>query len=329
MKKYSSNRLWILFGLILFILCCCVPTKEQPELATNPATLTTKDPNVLTSSVAILGGEVTSDGNNPVTERGIVYATTQNPTTANTKLPNGSGVGPFSSSVTGLTAKTTYFARAYAINSQGTFYGNQVSFITPAAVIALTVTDADGNVYKTATIGTQVWMAENLKTTKYNDNTAIPNVSDPVAWGALTTGAYCWYNNDTGNKNTFGALYNFYVNNNGKLCPTGWHVPTYAEWTTMVNFLGGVDLAAGKLKTTSGWDNNGNGSNSSEFSAPPGGSRLSDNSYAGIGYSAYFWPSYDSGLQSTSAYTLSVSNYLVLSSNFSKKIGMSVRCLKD
>jgi uncharacterized protein (TIGR02145 family) len=103
-----------------------------------------------------------------------------------------------------------------------------------------TVTDADGNVYHTVQIGNQVWMVENLRTTKYNDNSPITPVSDNAVWGTLTTEAYCWYNNDEAtNKNTYGALYNWYVLNTGKLCPTGWHVPSQAEWETLISSLGG------------------------------------------------------------------------------------------
>ena len=99
-----------------------------------------------------------------------------------------------------------------------------------------TVTDKDDNVYHTVTIGTQTWMAENLKTTKYNDGTAIPLVTDSTAWTSLLTPAYCWYNYDaTTYKNTYGALYNWYAVNTGKLAPIGWHVATDAEWTTLTD----------------------------------------------------------------------------------------------
>ena len=121
-----------------------------------------------------------------------------------------------------------------------------------------TVTDIDGNVYKTVVIGTQTWLAENLRTTKYNDGTQIPNVTAKSQWDNLTTDAYCWYNNDPATyKATYGALYNWYAVNTGKLCPTGWHVPSDAEWTTLTDFLGGEGYAGGKLKEkgTAHWVN--------------------------------------------------------------------------
>ena len=100
------------------------------------------------------------------------------------------------------------------------------------------ITDTDGNVYTSVAIGTQVWMVENLKTTKYNDNSAIPLVTDNTAWGNLSTSGYCWYSNDIANKTAYGALYNWYAVNTSKLCPTGWHVPIDAEWKILERNLG-------------------------------------------------------------------------------------------
>src|SRR5665648_943598 len=107
-----------------------------------------------------------------------------------------------------------------------------------------TVTDIDGNVYKTVTIGTQVWMAENLKTTKYRNGDPIPNITDATAWTNLTTGAYCNNNNDANYATTYGRLYNWYaVNDIRNIAPAGWHIPTKAEWTTLTTYLGGQGLS--------------------------------------------------------------------------------------
>ena len=166
----------------------------------------------------------------------------------NSKTTDGSGTGTFTSSITGLTAGTTYYVRAYATNSAGTGYGNDISFTTQQGGVG-NVTDDDGNVYHSVTIGTQVWMVENLKTTKYNDGTSIPLVTDATDWHNLLTPGYCWNNNDEATyKATYGALYNWYTVNTGNLCPTGWHVPGDAEWTTLTTYLGGEDVAGGKLK---------------------------------------------------------------------------------
>jgi len=198
---------------------------------------------------------------------------------------------------------------------------------------AQTVKDIDGNVYKTVTIGTKVWMAENLKTTKYNDGTAIPLVADDKAWEALTTPAYCWYNNDaTANKKTYGALYNWYTVNTKKLCPTGWHVPSDAEWTTLTTNLGGESVAGGKLKETSTthWQSPNTGAtNETGFTALPSGYRSSSGTYNYIGLNGYWWSS--SEYSPPNAYSRSMNYYRsnVYRYSYYKQDGFSVRCLRD
>jgi uncharacterized protein (TIGR02145 family) len=219
----------------------------------------------------------------------------------------------------------------------------QVSALEDILVAAglLTMTDNDGNTYSTVKIGDQIWIAENLKTTKYNDGTAIPFVTDNTEWYNLLTPGYCWYNNDIANKATYGALYNWYSVNTGKLCPTGWHVPTDAEWTTLINFLGGSNPAGAKLKETgnSHWTNfNGDATNESGFTARPGGDRYGDTSYPAygglfynIGTLGFWWSSTphssDSGGNLTVGSTSTASYAIIVSSI--RKFGYSVRCLKD
>jgi uncharacterized protein (TIGR02145 family) len=201
---------------------------------------------------------------------------------------------------------------------------------------AQTVKDIDGNVYKTVTIGTQVWMAENLKTTKYNDDTAIRLVTDNAAWEAIDNShesAYCWYENDaTANKNTYGALYNWYTLNTGKLCPTGWHIPSDVEWTTLITYLGSESMAGNKLKETgkTHWrDQNTGATNESGFTALPSGYRSPNGSFHGIGFFSSLW--------SSGEYNMSSAWYRLLNYSFSsllrvyaiKQSGFSVRCIKD
>ena len=142
------------------------------------------------------------------------------------------------------------------------------------------IADADGNTYKIIKIGDQVWTAENLRTTRYNDGTEIPLVTDYTAWTNLTTPSYAWTNNDIGNKSVYGALYNWFVVKTCKLCPSGWHVPTDAEWTILENHLGGISVAGGKMKET-GTEHwfapNTDATNESGFTALPGGWRDGDN----------------------------------------------------
>ncbi len=156
-----------------------------------------------------------------------------------------------------------------------------------------TVKDIDGNVYKTVTIGTQVWMAEDLKTTKYNDGTPIPYVADDTEWKNLRSDAYCWYNNDESNKTTYGALYNWYTTNTGKLCPVGWHVSTNSDWEKLIDYGGGWEIAGGKLKEagTTHWDApNIGATNEFGFTALPGGGRGAENGkFSVLGRDLGYW----------------------------------------
>jgi uncharacterized protein (TIGR02145 family) len=203
------------------------------------------------------------------------------------------------------------------------------------------IKDRDGNVYHTVTIGTQVWMVENLKTTKYNDGSPIPLVTDGSAWTELSTPGYCWHNNnEAANKDTYGALYNWYTVNTGKLCPKGWHVPTDAEWKTLEMYLGltqaeaddfgyrGTDQGT-QLKNTSGWNSGGNGTNTSGFSALPGGGRNLNGTFFSIGSYGIWWSSSEVGTNYAWFRYLSYNYGYVFRSNDSKQNGFSVRCLRD
>ncbi len=201
------------------------------------------------------------------------------------------------------------------------------------------ITDVDGNSYKTVTIGAQTWMAENLKTSKYNDGTQIPNVTDYTNWSQLTTGAWAYYNNDSANYAKFGKLYNWYAvnyetNGNKNVCPTGWHVPTDAEWTVLVDYLGGSNVAGGKMKQvdSTNWKNpNTDATNTSLFTGLPGGYRYSDGHYQFIGLYGNWWSSSESKYPfSALSRILSYNNGIATSKNDdNKKDGFSVRCLKD
>jgi len=195
------------------------------------------------------------------------------------------------------------------------------------------IKDIEGNIYKTVTIGKQIWMAENLKTSHFNDGTLIPNVTTDINWGSLTTPAYCWYNNDEAVfKNTYGALYNWYAVNTGKLCPSGWHVPSLVEWDTLMNFLGGYLVAGYKMKetgTTHWLKTDSNVTNESGFSALPGGCRTPGALFRSLGSEASFWSATEFDINYAWQFFLSSSFGSLHSFHPLKTSGASVRCIKD
>lgn len=196
-----------------------------------------------------------------------------------------------------------------------------------------TVTDTDGNVYETVVIGTQCWMKENLKTTKYNDGTDIPLITDDTEWFNRTSSAFCWYNNDISNKNIYGGLYNWYAVNTGKLCPSGWHVPTDAEWTILTNYLG-ESVTGAKLKETGTihWQSPNIGANNETgFTALPSGCRyLSGGETFGLmGTEGFWWSSTER--DKISHWFRQLTNvYSNVNRDYCNGIeGFSVRCIKD
>ena len=196
-----------------------------------------------------------------------------------------------------------------------------------------TVKDKDGNVYHTIKIGLQVWMVENLKTTKYNDGTTIPFVSDVSQWISLTTPAFCWYSNDEGIRNSnYGALYNYYAVNTGKLCPEGWHVPTTAEWNNFEDYLGGQSVAGGKLKQTgtSNWLSPNTGATDEfGFSALPGGGRIANNGYYRYSNEEGNWWSSNGSINNGDLRSITYDSPVLFNYTGSKRNGFSVRCIKD
>jgi uncharacterized protein (TIGR02145 family) len=197
-----------------------------------------------------------------------------------------------------------------------------------------TVTDMDNNVYQTVIIGPQEWMAENLKTSRYNDGTAIPLVTDNKAWSNLTTPGYCWNSNDTFSyKDIYGALYNWYTVETGKLCPSGWHIPTDAEWTILFDFMNdSSEIAADKFKETGTTHWNAKKSyatNETGFTALPGGGRYRYGAFAGVNFYGYWWSATESGTRNAWLWFMYSKSREVSRKDYNKQYGFSVRCLKD
>jgi uncharacterized protein (TIGR02145 family) len=411
---------------------------EVNTLSGLPSIATTSISSI-TTTTAFSGSSITSDGGSEVTGRGVCWSTTTGPTIANSITSDGTGIGTFSSELTALTPGITYYVRAYATNSSGTYYGNELTFNTecniPAAPGAITgntniasnatnvaysisavsdatsytwtvpagaiiasgqgttgimvdfgstggdvsvrsengcgnstftnlnittaisncgtIMDTDGNVYNTVTIGSQCWMSENLKTTKYNNGDPILTETDHVVWSTLTTGAYCWYNNDAAAyQATYGALYNWYsVDDSRNLCPTGWHVPTNAEWTILEDFLvtngynydGSIiaNKCAKALASSTGWNSSsiegtvGNTDYSAKrnvtgFTALPGGVRDANQLIFGsIGNYAMWWTASEDSPATAWDRGLANSTNSLGRLNVLKSHGFSVRCLKD
>jgi len=209
------------------------------------------------------------------------------------------------------------------------------------------IKDIDGNIYTAITIGSQVWMVENLKTTHYNDGTVIPNITDDDTWKNQSEDAYCNYDNLESNVPSNGRLYNWHAVHTGKLAPKGWHIATKAEWITLFDYLenngyafeGNGDDIAKSLASDSGWQENTSipgsigydqmGNNESGFTAVPSGFRFSDGTFQSKRYAAEFWSSTEHDLTYAIGFQLAYSMSIINEQVHLKTCGCAVRCLKD
>jgi uncharacterized protein (TIGR02145 family) len=239
-----------------------------------------------------------------------------------------------------LVRKSLMFARTDTVGVSGVMNLQNNLLVKGNLNIAGTiynkVTDVEGNSYNTITIGTQTWMAENLKTTKLNDGTNIALVTSSATWGTLSTPAYCWFNNDEASyKVTYGALYNWYTANTGKLCPSGWHIPNNTEWTTLTDYLGGQSIAGGKLKETgtAHWTTPNTGATDEVyFTGLPAGARGGAGDFNIIGNYGYWWTANAHSVDPEYAwgFVLAYNSIAVIRADYYyKRDGFSVRCVKN
>jgi len=332
------NFRWILrLIIILSVVYSC--TRE------NLPVLTTTQVLEITPISAAGGGTLIDDGGKEVSSYGVCWNTSPNPKITDNKTTDGTVKGTYTSIMTGLLPNTTYYVRAYARNKAGIGYGEQIQFVTPSDLSGQTenVSDYEGNAYFAIGIGNQIWMKENLRSTKLNDGTSIPLVIDNSEWANTVSPAYCLYNNNEAEyKTTYGILYNGYTINTGKLCPVGWHVPTDAEWHLLILYLGGHPgfysdyiesmSAGGKMKET-GTDHwkspNKGATNESGFTALPSGERGTSGTFYEININAFWWSSSEDVKGKTYYRYVNHDDPEVCRGPGFKQAGLSVRCLKD
>jgi len=344
MKPLINNSIIVilLFWTTIYLPSC----KEEVTL---PVVATTNVSDI-TQTTALIAGTVKNDGGTEITEIGICWSISPKPTISSNKTSIGTSVDSFTSIITALTPNTTYYVRAYATNAAGTSYGNVFTFTTKDIIetskilfnSSLTygvISDIEGNTYKTIQIGNQIWMAENLKTTKLNDGT-------PIIKGGterIKAPLYSWYNYEVGYKDTYGALYNWFTVNTGILCPVGWHIPSNAEWVTLITIIGGESIASCKLMEPGNahWLNPNTGAtNNTGFTGLPGGFRFADyddftgyfDFFTDLGYGSYWWLDAETG-DPDYAMTANISSREDFNSagvvQIRKNNHVSVRCVKD
>ena len=326
------------------------PGLTGEEKATLSVVTTYFSPDITYTS-ATAGGKVTVTGTGTITivDKGVCYSTSPTPTIAGPTVSAGPGTGTFTVPLTGLDSATTYYIRAYATRKNGvTKYGNELSFTTLIPPVYGTMTDIDGNVYTTITLGTQTWMLENLKVTRYRNGDSILHVTDEAGWRNMKLGtdrgAWCHYNNDTGYESVYGKLYNWYAATDTRnIAPEGWRVPTKADWDILQDYLGDnssvthtIPYIGRKLKEAGleHWMAPNPADNLSGFTALPGGRRAETGGFYGFSYKSYFW---SSSLQGGYAFYREMSwdsesvAFVIYAPNWDqwRSYGMSVRCVME
>ena len=291
---------------------------------------------------AMGGGRIISDGDDLVTEKGLVWSRSPDPTLSDKHSSEGMGANTYQSQINNLSPNTTYFVRAYAINSHGVGYGNEVIFTSHPPNIY----DIDGNKYHIKSFGEQVWMTENLYVSRLRDGTPIEQIHSNTQWFQATEPAYSYYNKDeAANKLLYGALYNWVAVESGKLCPVGWRVPADADWLTLEVYLGmSVDDLLlfdwrGELTNSGGvmksrgtelWlSPNVGATNSSEFNGLPGGYRDLYGSYRDVGRYARWWTSTEMDSLMAISRRLNHLRNTVFRGQSIKRNGYAVRCIKE
>ena len=316
---------------------------NEQSFRTEHLPIGTYDVTNIAYTTANCGGSIPDKINDLVTTKGVCWSENPNPTITDNKIEQGSGAGTFSCDIENLSANTIYYIRAFATISTITVYGTEIMFSTAP----YTITDYDSNTYNTILIGDQIWMQEDLRVTHYPNGASIPNITNDTYWGNLennnTDDAYCFYNNDDGTD--YGALYTWSaamgdnaVSSNSipsevqGICPNGWHIPSSGEWMELHQYLGGEGIAGGKIKEagTIHWQYPNEGAtNSSHFTALPGGFRLPAGFY-NLKTQSRIWSSTES--ENNEYAELTTTSYISEAATINganKSTGASVRCIRD
>ena len=305
-----------------------IPLKEIDSLvhvSIVPVNLTLLDIKNITNTSARFEAKILSKGEGTISQIGYCWSTLQNPTILSNKA-NGTWKDSinFSNTIYSLTKNTKFYARAFAYNEFGISYSNQIEFST---------LNKEDSLLESVKIGTQIWTTKNLDVSTYRNGDTIRHASTQQEWQDAASkgeGAWCYYNHDPKNGEVYGKLYNWHsVKNSRNLAPSGYHIPSDLEWTLLTEYLGGEEIAGFKMKSTSGWYDNGNGDNSSGFNGLPGGHCHNDGNFGTISVYGNWWSSSEAN-QGNAWYRDLYGNDTKVYRNYNyKNFGFSVRCLRD
>jgi uncharacterized protein (TIGR02145 family) len=321
--KSVTKSLCILLSTGILCIYSCKKESDNPKISTFEV-------KHVTTTTVDCGGEIITSGSSTISDFGICWSTSSSPAIENeTKKAEGNAV-VINCRIEGLIPQTAYYIRAFATNSEGTYYGEERSFITCDSIVI----DIDGNKYHSVSIDTQVWLKENLKVTHYANNEIIATTNEiNLDISNEIEPKYQWsYAGNDENVKLYGRLYTWYTLSDSRgVCPTGWHIPNEDEWESLIIYLGGNNMAGLKLKDNSHqlWGADDISNNESGFSALPGGGRISSGEFKNIGLMGIWWSSSQaSDKEAWDKYLYYVAGH-INTFNENKSEGNSVRCIKS